>query len=1187
MNNLYHNRKGIKLLFGIFWLFIFYMSLAIALPGSSAAETYQFLQKWPATQWYFNSPHGVAVDTAGNVYVADTSSDRIQKFDSGGVLISTWGSSGNGNGQFSNPYGVAVDSTGNVYVADTGNNRIQKFNSSGVFISTWGSFGSGNGQFYYPQGVAVDSTGNVYVADTTNNRIQKFDSAGVFITKWGSPGSGDGQFGPPSGVAVDSTGNVYVTDGANHRIQKFDSAGVFIAKWGSPGSGDGQFYYPRRLAVDSAGNVYVSDYYNFRIQKFDSSGAFITKWGSFGSGNGQFYYPEGVAVDSTGNVYVAENNNERIQKFDSGGVFISTWGSYGSGNGQFSYPSGVAVDSTGNVYVAETNNHRIQKFDSGGVFISMWGSYGSGNGQFNSPYGVSADAAGNVYVADTNNHRIQKFDSGGVFISTWGSYGSGNGQFSYPHGVAVDSTGNVYVADTGNSRIQKFDSGGVFISKWGSYGTGNGQFFSPCGVAVDATGNVYVADTNNQRIQKFDSSGVFISMWGSYGTGNGQFSYPHGVAVDVTGYVYVADTGNHRIQKFGLVCVDNDGDGYGSPGVATCTNGIATDCDDGNAAINPGAAEVCNGADDNCNTQIDEGVQNTYYQDADSDLYGNATVSTLACTQPSGYVSDDTDCNDGNALINPGAIEVCNGVDDNCNTQIDEGVQNTYYQDWDSDTYGNVSVTTLACSQPSGYVTDDTDCDDSSASIYPGALEVCNGVDDNCNTQIDENVTYPYYADTDGDGYGDAANSTQACSQPMGYVSDDTDCNDHDPATYPGATETPNDGIDQDCNGFDLAVEALINAATGNQQTQAVAWNGDLLEYFVLWQDFRNGLGNPDIYGTRLDKNGNVIAGDLPVITQAAKQAGPWVSYGGGGYVAVWIDQRTSGTTGTDVYGAWILPDGTVSSEFVVTNVSANQRAASVVYNPSTNNFLVTWIDDGSGASDLNIWGAVVNPGGGVSSGPFAMVTATGSQRGPYVRYDYGNSQYFMVWFDNSNGNYDVYGSRVTSGGLLLDVGGLVISNAAGDQKNPRITDRDPYSGISSFVLSWIDFRNGQADIYGALIDEFGTKIGSDIQIAGGSYDQRAASIGVDYIRTGQAVVSWIDKRNGTDFDIYRAQVDQSGVVSGETLVAGAATGAANNQQGPLVTYSEDAGGDNGFLFLWRDNRSGVDYDLYGIKVWP
>ncbi|OGO12505.1 MAG: hypothetical protein A2Y53_01860 [Chloroflexi bacterium RBG_16_47_49] len=170
------------------------------------------------------------------------------------------------------------------------------------------------------------------------------------------------------------------------------------------------------------------------------------------------------------------------------------------------------------------------------------------------------------------------------------------------------------------------------------------------------------------------------------------------------------------------------------------------DCNDNNPAINPGASEICNGIDDNCNTQIDDGVQNTYYQDWDSDLYGNASVTTLACTQPTGYVSDNTDCNDANTSINPAAAEVCNGVDDNCNTQIDEGVLNTYYQDADGDIYGDASVSALACTVLIGYTSDSTDCNDGNALINPGASEVCgNGTDDNCNTQIDEGCNI--YAD--------------------------------------------------------------------------------------------------------------------------------------------------------------------------------------------------------------------------------------------------------------------------------------------------------------------------------------------------------------------------------------------------------------------------------------------------------
>jgi len=278
---------------------------------SSASETYVFVTKWGADG--LSMPEDVAVDSSGNVYVADTWNNRIQKFTSTGTFITKWGSSGSGDGQFSSPTGVAVDSEGNVYVVDYWNHRIQKFSSTGTFITKWGTDGSGNGQFNNPQDVAVDSSGNVYVADTWNNRIQKFTSTGTFITKWGSSGSGDGQFSFPVGVAVDSSDNVYVADEYNYRIQKFSTDGTFIAKWGSSGSGDGQFSSPNGVAIDSEGNVYVADSGHDRIQKFTSTGTFITKWGSSGSGDGQFSSPNGVAVDSEGNVYVADN--DQIQKF--------------------------------------------------------------------------------------------------------------------------------------------------------------------------------------------------------------------------------------------------------------------------------------------------------------------------------------------------------------------------------------------------------------------------------------------------------------------------------------------------------------------------------------------------------------------------------------------------------------------------------------------------------------------------------------------------------------------------------------------------------------------------------------------------------------------------------------------------------------------------------------------------------
>ncbi len=252
---------------------------------------------------------------------------------------------------------------------------------------------------------------------------------------------------------------------------------------------------------------------------------------------------------------------------------------------------------------------------------------------------------------------------------------------------------------------------------------------------------------------------------------------------------------------------DADGDTYGNPNSTTQACSVPsgyvsnnTDCNDANSAIHPNATEVCNSVDDDCDNQTDEGVKITFYADADGDIYGNPSSTTLACTAPSGYVSNNTDCNDGNAAVHPNATEVCNSIDDNCNTQVDEGVKITFYADADGDTYGNPSSTTLACTAPSGYVINNTDCNDGNAAVRPNATEICNGIDDNCNSQTDEGVKSTFYADADLDTYGNPASTTQACSAPSGYVSNNTDCNDANAAVHPGVSDVCN-GIDDNCNG--------------------------------------------------------------------------------------------------------------------------------------------------------------------------------------------------------------------------------------------------------------------------------------------------------------------------------------------------------------------------------------------------
>ncbi|HNI55778.1 MAG TPA: MopE-related protein [Chitinophagales bacterium] len=187
---------------------------------------------------------------------------------------------------------------------------------------------------------------------------------------------------------------------------------------------------------------------------------------------------------------------------------------------------------------------------------------------------------------------------------------------------------------------------------------------------------------------------------------------------------------------------DADGDGYTSD----------VDCNDADAAINPGATEICNGMDDNCNGDIDEGAGATWYADADGDTYGDAASTTVACDMPEGYVADATDCNDADAAVNPGATEVCNGVDDNCDGNIDEGLTfETWYADADGDMYGDAGASVSTCDgAPAGYVADAADCNDADAAVNPGATEVCNGIDDNCDGNIDEGIDLSIAISPDG-----------------------------------------------------------------------------------------------------------------------------------------------------------------------------------------------------------------------------------------------------------------------------------------------------------------------------------------------------------------------------------------------------------------------------------------------------
>ncbi len=256
---------------------------------------------------------------------------------------------------------------------------------------------------------------------------------------------------------------------------------------------------------------------------------------------------------------------------------------------------------------------------------------------------------------------------------------------------------------------------------------------------------------------------------------------------DCDGSVDEADAAN--ASTFYL---DGDSDGHGSGGdtlACAAPSGYAPsndDCDDTDGAVSPSAPEVCDGIDNDCSGGVDDNATDatSWYGDLDGDGYGGNWTTSTACTQPSGFVATTGDCDDLSANVNPGATEVCDGIDNNCSGSVDDSASDAddWYLDSDGDGFGDPLTGIWACSEPSGYIEDASDCDDSRAAVNPNGTEVCaDGLDNDCSGDADgadATDASTWYLDSDGDGFGDPNNTTTACTQPSGYVDNSTDCDD-------------------------------------------------------------------------------------------------------------------------------------------------------------------------------------------------------------------------------------------------------------------------------------------------------------------------------------------------------------------------------------------------------------------------
>ncbi len=597
----------------------------------------------PATDASLFFPGSLCLDQAGNLYIAEAGG-RVRKVTPGGIITSiagdgTFGFGGDGGPATSatirRPLGIAIDRAGNIYIADTDNHRIRKITPDGIIRTVAGTGRaefSGDGgpateaSLHTPYGVAVDSLGNVYVADIFNLAIRKITPDGIISTVAGGGfDSGDGIPATsaallPTGVTVSASGDLYISDAFAKRVVKVTPDGILttVAGNGIQGfSGDGgpateaSLNSPTGVAVDPAGNVYIADNAISRVRRV-TNGIISTAAGnglfrSSGDGgpatNATMYLPTALTHDSEGGFYIAEPTRHRVRKVGRNGiisVFAGTGEEGYSGDGgpaataALNYPGGLATDAADNVYIADTLNNNVRKVTRAGIISTVAGSRRpdfSGDGgpataaTLYVPTSVAVDKGGSLYITDTGNERIRKVTPEGI-ISTLAGTGkagfAGDGgpatgaALNKPYGIAVDAAGNVYVTDAGNLRVRKIapdgsistaagngepgysgDGGPATSASFGPLLDGADNLYGPTGIAVDPSGTVYIGDESNQRVRVITSDGIISTLAGSGERGlagdgrtatEATFRNPTALTIDPAGNLLIADWANHRVR---------------------------------------------------------------------------------------------------------------------------------------------------------------------------------------------------------------------------------------------------------------------------------------------------------------------------------------------------------------------------------------------------------------------------------------------------------------------------------------------------------------------------------------------------------------------------------------------------------------------------------------------------------------
>jgi len=577
-----------------------------------------------------DSPLAIAVDNNGNIYIAEYGS-HVRKVTPDGIIQSIAGTgdagySGDGGpatqARLNVPRGLAVDSAGNLYIADTGNNVIRKVTPDGTITTVAGTGQAGlagdggratSAQLNYPTRLALNPTGDLYITDTYNARVRKL-SAGIITTVAGGafdfsdaiPATQAGII--PLAVSVDPAGNLYLLDLIAKGVRKVDLSGkiVTVAGSGASGfSGDGGPALQARfnlvspgLAIDSAGNILVADDQNRRVRKITADGNIQTAAGNglyrFSGDGGPatsatLYLPTSVIADARGNVFLSETGQNRIRKVAPDGTISVYAGNgmqgYSGDNGpanraQLAFPTYLAIGPDGSLYFSDTFNDAIRKIDAGGkistVVLTGQSAFGPDAVQKSEPFGIDFDALGELLIADRGTNRLLVVNStatqGGAFAGTGTQGFSGDGgrataaQLNQPVGLAVFN-GAVYFCDSGNNRVRRISATDLTITtvagnvKAGYSGDGGpasqASLNNPQGLAFDAAGNMYIADQGNFVVRKVDSHGIITTVAGSpkspaLGDGGPAtqafIGGPTDVSVDTAGNLLIADQVFGRIR---------------------------------------------------------------------------------------------------------------------------------------------------------------------------------------------------------------------------------------------------------------------------------------------------------------------------------------------------------------------------------------------------------------------------------------------------------------------------------------------------------------------------------------------------------------------------------------------------------------------------------------------------------------